>query len=49
MPDEMIVIEVRYLYSFKGGSLFQPTFNEPRNDVETKEYLIDQLKTEIQA
>lgn len=45
------VLEVRYLYAYKGGSLFQPTFEKVRNDVLPSECLLSQLKykTEEQA
>lgn len=45
IPNEMSIIEVRYLYAYPdGGSLYQPTFKEVRNDVEQHECLISQLK-----
>jgi len=38
------IIEVRYLYAYKGGSLYQPTFLEVRDDIERAECLMGQLK-----
>lgn len=39
-----IIIEVRYLYAYKGGSLYQPTYKGIRDDVDAEECVIDQLK-----
>lgn len=33
MPDIGTVVEIRYLYAYKGGSLYQPTFLMERDDV----------------
>ena len=41
-PDD--VVEVRYLYAFKGGSIFQPVYLGPRDDVKAEECGVDQLK-----
>jgi len=41
-PDE--VVEVRYLYAFKGGSIFQPVYLEKRDDIKPGECSLDQLK-----
>ena len=38
------IIEVRYLYAFKGGSLYQPVFLHVRTDLEEKDCVIGQLK-----
>ena len=38
------IIEVRYLYAYKGGSLYQPTFLEVRDDIDKAECLMGQLK-----
>lgn len=48
-PDQEIplkdsVIEVRYLYAYKGGSLFQPVLKGVRDDVDPVECTISQLK-----
>ena len=44
IPQERDIIEVRYLYAYKGGSLYQPTFLMVRTDIDEKECLIKQLK-----
>ncbi|GAA4110905.1 hypothetical protein GCM10022393_08260 [Aquimarina addita] len=44
IPETGAIIEVRYLYAYKGGSLYQPTFLHLRTDIEKKECTIDQLK-----
>jgi len=45
IPKEGSVIEVRYLYAYpNGGSLFQPVYLNPRNDVEQMECTMSQLK-----
>ena len=33
LPDIGTVVEIRYLYAYKGGSLYQPTFLMERDDV----------------
>lgn len=38
------VVEVRYLYAFPGGSLFQPVFLGNRDDISVKECTAAQLK-----
>lgn len=38
------LIEVRYLYAYKGGSLYQPTCLGIRKDLEEKDAIIAQLK-----
>jgi len=38
------VIEVRYLYAYRGGSLFQPTYLGLRDDIEVDACLLSQLK-----
>lgn len=38
------VVEIRYLYCFKGGSLYQPTFLAVRDDVDADECVHTQLK-----
>ena len=46
-PDD--VVEVRYLYAYRGGSLFQPVYLGPRDDVTPQECCIDQLKYKPEA
>lgn len=43
VPEIGAVIEVRYLYCFEGGSLYQPIFLVERNDVDFNECTVDQL------
>jgi len=38
------VVEIRYLYAYRGGSLYQPTYIGPRDDVDVDECLMSQLK-----
>lgn len=42
MPPVGSIIEVRYLYAYPNGSLFQPVFLGLRNDVDAAECLLDQ-------
>lgn len=42
LPGE--VVEVRYLYAIPGGALFQPTLLGVRDDIETQECVVAQLK-----
>lgn len=44
IPKIGSVVEVRYLYAHRGGSLFQPTYLGPRDDVDKAECVTDQLK-----
>lgn len=44
MPKVGDVIEVRYLYAYKGGSLYQPVFLGVRSDIDRGECLMGQLK-----
>lgn len=44
VPEAGAVIEVRYLYAFPGGSVYQPTFIAVRNDVAHEECVAAQLK-----
>src|SRR5205814_886060 len=41
------IIEVRYLYAFKGGGLFQPVFLYVRDDLEAKDCVLGQLKYKV--
>jgi bifunctional non-homologous end joining protein LigD len=48
-PNEKIpvmgaVVECRYLYAFKGGSIFQPVYLGQRDDIAPKECTLGQLK-----
>ena len=44
LPSVGSIIEVRYLYAYKGGCLYQPTYLGLRTDVYEEECLITQLK-----
>lgn len=44
IPQVGDVIEVRYLYAYKGGSLYQPIFEKPRPDQRVEECRQSQLK-----
>lgn len=44
MPKRGSVIEVRYLYAYPGGSLYQPSYKSPRNDVSEDQCVKSQLK-----
>ncbi len=44
IPEAGTIIEVRYLYAYKGGSLYQPTFLNVRTDLDKKDCAIGQLK-----
>ena len=38
------IVEVRYLYAYKGGRIFQPVYLGVRDDIEVQECTVDQLK-----
>ena len=38
------VVEVRYLYAYPGGSIFQPVYLGVRDDIRSEECTVDQLK-----
>jgi len=44
VPAVGSVVEIRYLYMYKGGSLYQPNYKEPRDDIDPEECLMTQLK-----
>ncbi len=44
VPPVNSVIEVRYLYAYKGGSLYQPTYIGVRDDMSVEDCVISQLK-----
>jgi bifunctional non-homologous end joining protein LigD len=44
VPGVGAVVEVRYLYCFRGGSLYQPTFLAQRDDIDIEECVESQLK-----
>lgn len=44
IPESGDVVEVKYLYYFQGGSLFQPVLLGPREDMEPDDCTLKQLK-----
>ena len=44
VPNAGDVVEVRYLYALKGGSLYQPVYLGARDDIEPRECVVGQLK-----
>jgi len=44
IPPVGSIIEVRYLYAYKGGSLYQPTYLALRDDIKPQDCHISQLK-----
>ncbi|MCF6350956.1 MAG: WGR domain-containing protein [Flavobacteriaceae bacterium] len=44
IPKKDTIIEVRYLYAYKAGSLYQPTFISVRTDMDKQDCKIEQLK-----
>jgi len=44
VPEPGALVEVRYLYAFKGGSLFQSAYLGPRSDLEEEAAVLKQLK-----
>lgn len=38
------LVEIRYLYAYKGGSLYQPTYLIPRDDIEVQSCVTAKLK-----
>jgi len=44
VPSKGDLVEVRYLYAFKGGAIFQSTYKEKRNDSDLTDATTKQLK-----
>lgn len=44
IPPVGSVVEIKYLYMYKGGSLYQPVYKGPRTDVDVSECLLSQVK-----
>ncbi len=44
IPRAGDIVEVRYLYCFRGGSLFQPVYLGERDDISVRECTVAQLK-----
>ena len=49
VPPVGSVVEVRYLYAYEGGSLFQPVYLGRRDDVAQGECLLSQLKIKSES
>ena len=47
IPSINEIIEVRYLYAYKGGSLYQPCYLGKRNDILLNECSVNQLKYKV--
>lgn len=43
IPAVGSILEVRYLYAYKGGSLYQTTYEKPRIDVDAEECTVAQI------
>lgn len=48
IPETNDIIEVRYLYAYKGGSLYQPTYLGKRTDADEQDCMISQLKYKVE-
>ena len=44
IPAVGVIVEARYLYFYRGGSLFQPVYLGVRDDIGAEECTLDQLK-----
>lgn len=44
IPNVGDVVEVKYLYAYKGGSLYQPQYKGVRSDIDPSECVVGQLK-----
>jgi len=44
VPQVGAIVEVRYLYAYRGGSIFQPVYLGLRDDIRSEECTVDQLK-----
>lgn len=44
VPEIGAIIEARYLYAYRGGSIFQPVYLGVRDDIRPEECTVDQLK-----
>ena len=49
LPASGQIVEVRYLYAFRGGSVYQPVYRGVRDDVRAEECTVDQLKYKAEA
>lgn len=44
VPQAGSLVEIRYLYAYKGGSLYQPAYLGQRDDLDPEACVLDQLK-----
>lgn len=44
IPLPATLVEIQYLYAYKGGSLYQPVYKGPRQDIEFDDCKLSQLK-----
>lgn len=44
VPPSGTIVEVRYLYAYRGGALYQPVYLGPRDDVDASACVLSQLK-----
>jgi len=44
LPASGTCVEIRYLYGYEGGSLYQPTYLGPRDDLDDSDCVISQVK-----
>jgi bifunctional non-homologous end joining protein LigD len=44
IPSPGSIVEIRYLYAYKGGCLYQPIYKEPRDDIDANECTMKQIK-----
>jgi bifunctional non-homologous end joining protein LigD len=44
VPKPGTIVEIRYLYCYKGGSLYQPIYQGPRDDIDEDACVMTQLK-----
>lgn len=44
MPEPGAIVEVKYLYAYEGGSLYQPSYKGPRSDQDLADCVVSQLK-----
>jgi bifunctional non-homologous end joining protein LigD len=48
IPAVGSILEVRYLYCYVGGHLFQTTYEKPRTDVDAEECTVAQIKYKVE-
>jgi len=48
-PEIGAIIDVKYLYAYKNGSIYQPTFKGVRTDIPESDCRMDRLKYKVEA